>query len=265
MSQWSTRLALCVLGFWGLCALAAWQLPLAPNTIHLAEGFAAPDAEHLLGTDELGRSIAARVASGAQVSCGVGLAVTAMSLLIGVCVGVPAALAGGMFDSLAARLIDVFMAFPGILLAIALAAVLGPSLDNVVLALCAVSWVGFARLARAQTLSVKQRDHVLAAHALGSGRWVIMTRHVLPLIAPPLLVEASFTLAAAVVAEAGLSFLGLGAQPPAASWGNMIRQAMQFLLVAPHMLLGPCLALLSLVLCANVLGDRLRDALQPMR
>ncbi len=265
MSAWSIRLALAVLLFWLLCALAASQLALAPDTINLAEILAPPGLQHWLGTDELGRSIAARVLEGAQVSCGVGIAVTMLSLLVGVGLGVPAALAGGVLDGLAARLIDVFMAFPGILLAIALAGVLGPGPGNVVLALCAVSWVGFARLARAQTLSVKTRDHVLAARALGSRRWFTITRHVLPLIAPPLLVEASFTLAGAVVAEAGLSFLGLGAQPPAASWGSMIRQAMQFLLVAPHLLLGPCLALLSLVLCANLLGDHLRDALQPTR
>jgi peptide/nickel transport system permease protein len=151
------------------------------------------------------------------------------------------------------------------LLAIALAGVLGPGLDNVIVALCCVSWVGFARLARAQTLAVMARDHVLAARALGSRRGYVVTRHLLALIAAPLLVEASFVLASAVVAEAGLSFLGLGAQPPLASWGGMIRQATQFMVVAPYMLVGPCLALMSLAISANVLGDRLRDAWQLRR
>ena len=247
---------------WLLCALLAKVLPLSPNAIDLAQGFAPPAAAHWLGTDELGRSIAARVVSGARVSCGVGLAVMLLSLGIGVGIGVLAALAGGWVDACCSRLIDIFMAFPGILLAIALAGVLGPGLNNVVLALCAVSWVGFARLARAQTLAVKARDHVLAARALGSRQRYVIFRHVLPLIAAPLLVEASFVLAGAVVAEAGLSFLGLGAQPPLASWGSMIRQAMQFLLVAPHMLIGPCVALVSLVLASNLLGDHLRQLRQ---
>jgi peptide/nickel transport system permease protein len=249
MKRARVLLPLLVLLGWLLCALLANVLPLSPNAIDLAQGFAPPEAAHWLGTDELGRSIAARVVSGARVSCGVGVAVMLLSLGIGV-------------DACCSRLIDIFMAFPGILLAIALAGVLGPGLNNVVLALCAVSWVGFARLARAQTLAVKARDHVLAARALGSPPRYVVTRHVLPLIAAPLLVEASFVLAGAVVAEAGLSFLGLGAQPPLASWGSMIRQAMQFLLVAPHMLIGPCLALVSLVLASNLLGDHLRQLRQ---
>lgn len=251
-----------VLLLWLACALGGRLLPLQPDAIDLTQVFAPPSAADWLGRDELGRSLAARVISGAGVSCGVGLAVTLVALLVGVSVGLAAALAGGLVDLLLTRLIDIFMAFPGILLAIALAGVLGPGLDNVVWALAAVSWVGFARLARAQTYAVKSRDHVLAARALGSGRAVLIGRHILPLIVAPLVVEASFVLAGAVVAEAGLSFLGLGVQAPAASWGNMIRQAMQFLLVAPHMLPGPCLALMSLVVCANVLGDGLRERWQ---
>lgn len=260
-----TRCCLLVLLLWLGSAVGAHLLPLAPDAIALDRIFAPPSAADWLGRDELGRSLAARILSGAQVSCGVGLAVTLIALVVGTGIGVTAALAGGVTDLLVARLIDIFMAFPGILLAIALAGVLGPGLNNVIWALAAVSWVGFARLARAQTLAVKTRDHVLAARALGSGRRVLVGRHILPLIAAPLVVEASFVLAGAVVAEAGLSFLGLGVQPPAASWGSMIRQAMQFLLVAPHMLPGPCLALMSLVLCVNVLGDRLREHWQQRR
>ncbi|MSQ67943.1 MAG: ABC transporter permease [Gammaproteobacteria bacterium] len=262
MNRLTTRVcALIMLGWMG-CALLAPLLPLAPNALDLTALFAPPDASHWLGTDDLGRSIAARVIAGARVSCGVGLAVMTLSLVLGVSVGVACGMAGGVGDLLGARVIDIFMAFPGILLAIALAGVLGPGLDNVIVALCCVSWVGFARLARAQTLAVMARDHVLAARTLGSRRGYIVTHHLLVLIAAPLLVEASFVLASAVVAEAGLSFLGLGAQPPLASWGGMIRQATQFMVVAPYMLLGPCLALMSLATSANVLGDRLRDAWQ---
>lgn len=157
--------------------------------------------------------------------------------------------------------VDIFLAFPGILLAIALAGLLGPGLDNVVIALTTVGWVGYARLARAQVLSLKQREHVQAAEALGSNRWRIMRRHLLPLMAAPLIVEATFGVAAVIVAEAGLSFLGLGVQPPAASWGAMIRDGTRYLLVAPHLVLAPGLALLAVVLAVNLLGDRLRDRL----
>jgi len=160
---------------------------------------------------------------------------------------------------------DIFLAFPGILLAIALAAVLGPGVENVLIALSIVSWVGFARLARAQTLSVKQRDHVLVAQALGTPVLQICLRHILPLILAPLIVEATFAIAAVIIAEAGLSFLGLGVQPPTPSWGAMIKDGTRYLLIAPHMALGPGLALLSLVIAINTLGDRLRDALQIKR
>ncbi len=265
MSRLTTAVCVFILLGWLSCALLAPMLPLSPNALDLTALFAPPDANHWLGTDDLGRSIAARLIDGARVSCGVGMAVMTLSLVVGVSVGVTCGMAGGLTDLLGARVIDIFMAFPGILLAIALAGVLGPGLDNVIVALCCVSWVGFARLARAQTLAVMARDHVLAARALGSRRGYIVTHHLLALIAAPLLVEASFVLASAVVAEAGLSFLGLGAQPPLASWGGMIRQATQFMVVAPYMLVGPCLALMSLAISANVLGDRLRDAWQLRR
>ena len=253
MSRLTTAVCVFILLGWLSCALLAPMLPLSPNALDLTALFAPPDANHWLGTDDLGRSIAARLIDGARVSCGVGMAVMTLSLVVGVSVGVTCGMAGGLTDLLGARVIDIFMAFPGILLAIALAGVLGPGLDNVIVALCCVSWVGFARLARAQTLAVMARDHVLAARALGSRRGYIVTHHLLALIAAPLLVEASFVLASAVVAEAGLSFLGLGAQPPLASWGGMIRQATQFMVVAPYMLVGPCLALMSMcwaIVCA---------------
>ena len=156
-------------------------------------------------------------------------------------------------------MIDIFIAFPGILLAIVLAGLLGPGLVNTVIALSVVSWVGFSRLARIQTLSIKNRDHIMAAHALGTLDYLIALKHILPLIIAPLIIEATFSVASVIIAEAGLSFLGLGIQPPAASWGSMIRDGTQYMLVAPHMVLGPGFAILSLVLCINLLGDYLRD------
>jgi len=261
----STAVVLALAFGWGLAALLhPWLLPRS-TTLHLAQLFAPPAPTAWLGTDELGRSIAWRVLAGAAVSCGIGVVVVALSLVIGTAYGVVCAYAGGVVDAIGTRVIDVFMAFPGILLAIGLAGILGPGAGNVLIALCAVGWVGFARLARAQTLAIKARDHVAVGRALGSSPRYILVRHVLPLTAAPLIVEATFALAAMVVAEAGLSFLGLGAQPPTPSWGSMIRQAMQYLLVAPHMLLGPCAALMSVAISANLLGDRLRDRWQIKR
>ena len=244
---------------WLVCALVAPWLGNAPQRIDLAHALAAPSADYWLGTDELGRSVALRLVAGAAVSCGIGISVAVLSALLGIAVGVACARAGGLVDLLGARVIDVVMAFPGTLLAIALASVLGPGLGNGMIALCAVSWVGFARLARAQTLAVMARGHVQAAAALGSRSAYVWRHHLLPLIAAPLWVETSFVFAAAALAEAGLSFLGLGVQPPQAAWGSMIRQATQFMLVAPHLVLWPSLALASLAISANLLGDRLRD------
>ncbi len=261
----STAIALVLVVGWAIAALLHPMLLPEATGVDLSRLFVPPTASAWLGTDELGRPIAQRVLAGAAVSCGIGVVVVAVSLATGTAYGVVCAYAGGAVDAVGARIIDVFMAFPGILLAIGLAGVLGPGAGNVLIALCAVGWVGFARLARAQTLAIKARDHVTVGRALGSPPLFILLRHVLPLTAAPLIVEATFALAAMVVAEAGLSFLGLGAQPPTPSWGSMIRQAMQYLLVAPHMLLGPCAALMSVAISANLLGDRLRDRWQIKR
>lgn len=222
---------------------------------------APPGEVSLLGNDDLGRPVLDRLLAGARTSLIVGLGVVAISALIGTVVGGIAGFAGGWLDTLIARIIDLFMAFPGILLAIALAGVMGPGIDNVVLALVAVGWVGYARLTRAQVLSLVGRDHVSAARALGSSGVSILFRHLLPLAVAPLLVEATFGVASTVVAEAGLSFLGLGVQPPEASWGNMVRDGVSYLLVAPHLVLAPGLAIFMVVLSVNLLGDALRDRL----
>ncbi|WPL16235.1 Glutathione transport system permease protein GsiD [Thiorhodovibrio winogradskyi] len=254
-------LAIMILALWLLAALFAPWLALSPNQIDLPRILAPPDAGAWLGADDLGRPVLDRVLMGARTALAVGLGVVVVSALIGSLIGGVAALAGGLWDMLIVRLIDIFLAFPGILLAIALAGILGPGLGNLVIALAAVGWVGYARLARAQVLSLRSREHVLAARALGVGDGRILLRHLLPLAAAPLLVEATFGIAAAVISEAGLSFLGLGVQPPAASWGSMIRDGVGVLLVAPHLVLAPGMALLLVVLAVNRVGDAWRDRL----
>ncbi|ROR32306.1 ABC transporter permease [Inmirania thermothiophila] len=255
-------LAGAVLLLWALAALAAPWLPLEPDRIELARILAPPGGEAgLLGADELGRPVLDRLVAGARTSFLAAAAVVTLSAVVGAAVGLVAGYAGGWIDLVLARLIDVFLAFPGILLAIALAGILGPGLANVVVALAATGWVGYARLVRAQAMSLRSREHVAAARALGAGHARILLRHVLPLALAPLLVEASFGVAAVVIAEAGLSFLGLGVQPPQASWGAMIRDGVRYMLVAPHLVLAPGAALALVVLAVNRLGDALRDAL----
>jgi peptide/nickel transport system permease protein len=256
-----TLLPAAVLLAWVLVALAAAWFPLTPNRIHLELILAPPGAGAWLGYDDLGRSVADRLLVGARTSFLVAAWVVSLSAVLGILVGTVSGYRGGITDRVMVQVIDIFMAFPGILLAIALAGILGPGIDNVVIALTVVGWVGYARLARAQVLSLRQREHVMAARALGTGDLRIMTRHLLPLMAAPLIIEATFGVAAVVVAEAGLSFLGLGVQPPAASWGAMIRDGARYLLVAPHMVMAPGLAIFAVVLAVNLLGDRLRDRL----
>lgn len=252
---------LLILTLWVLVALVGPWLPLAPDRIDLDRLLVPPGPGGLLGTDDLGRPVLDRLLVGARVSCLVALGVVTLAALFGTLVGGIAGLAGGWVDLLIVRVIDVFLAFPGLLLAIALAGLLGPGLDNVILALVAVGWVGYARLARAQVLSLRDRDHVLAARALGVRAPRLLLRHLLPLALAPLIVEATFGIAGAVLAEAGLSFLGLGVQPPTASWGGMVRDGVAVMLVAPHLVIAPGLAILLVVLAVNLLGDRLRDRL----
>lgn len=250
-----------ILALWALAGLIAPWLPLHPNTIHLERILESPLLGGGLGFDDLGRPLLDRLIAGAGTSFLVAFWVVGLSSLVGTLLGSFSAYAGGVWDRLLVHVIDLFLAFPGILLAIALAGILGPGIENVVIALTLVGWVGYARLARAQVLSLKTRDHVQAAIALGVPRGRIVRAHLLPLISAPLIVEATFGIAAVVVAEAGLSFLGLGVQPPEASWGSMIRDGTRYLLVAPHMVLVPGLAMVAVVLAVNLLGDRLRDRL----
>ena len=248
-----------VLLIWVILAIGDLVFVLDPNQIDLEKILAGPRIDNWLGNDDLGRPVWDRIVVGARTSFLVALWVVSISLTVGTLVGAISAWQGGWVDHVIVRIMDVFLAFPGMLLAIVLSGILGPGIENVVIALVLVGWVGFARLARAQTLSLREREHVQAAIALGGGVRRILTYHIIPLIAAPLIVEATFGIAGAVIAEAGLSFLGLGVQPPQASWGSMIRDGTRYMLVAPHMVLAPGLILMFVVLAANLLGDQLRD------
>ncbi len=252
---------LSIILLWVLGVIFYPWLDLHPNNIHVESILNGPTSAALLGYDDLGRSLLDRLVVGARVSFIVSFSVVAISFIAGTTIGAISAYIGGAFDHLMVRIMDIFLSFPGILLAIAIAGILGPGIDNLVLALSVVGWVGFARLARAQTLSIKHREHILAAQALGSRDSRILAAHILPLILTPLIVEATFAVAGVIIGEAGLSFLGLGVQPPDASWGSMIRDGTRYMLVAPHMVIVPGLALFLVVLAINQLGDALRDRL----
>lgn len=250
-----------ILFTWMLLAIIGPWLPLSPNAVDLSRILVVSDQQSWLGYDDLGRPLWDRLVMGAGVSFAIAISVVSISALMGSVLGAAGGYVGGRFDHVLTRIIDIFLAFPGILLAIALAGILGPGINNLVIALTAVGWVGFARLARSQVLSLKQREHVLAAQALGAGQSRIIGLHLLPLALAPLLVEATFGIASVVIAEAGLSFLGLGVQAPMASWGSMIRDGARFMLVAPHFVLLPGVTLMLVVLAVNMAGDRLRDRL----
>lgn len=267
MKVLSKHWSIWMLAFWVMSALAAALMNFQSNQIHLDAILAKPNLTHLdftnlLGFDDLGRAILPRLLVGAQVSLLVVFFVTAVTSLLGISLGLIAGYYGGWVDRVLMQITDVFLAFPGILLAIAFAAVLGPGLNNLILALCMTSWVGYARLTRAQALSLRQRQHVMAALSLGASVPRLMFKHMLPLLAAPLLVEATYSMAGLVIAEASLSFLGLGIQAPNASWGAMLRDGVRYMLVAPHYVVAVGLSLMSLVLAVNMLGDRLREKLE---
>lgn len=244
-----------------LIAILAFILPLSPNTIALQRILDTPGTTAWFGYDELGRSVLDRVLTGASVSFTVAIAVVLVSSTVGTVIGSLGAFVGGRLDLILVLITDIFLAFPGILLAIALAAVLGPGINNIIIALSLVGWTGYARLARAQTLSLMQREHIVAARSLGTGLPRTLYRHILPLMAAPLIVEATFGIASVIIAEAGLSFLGLGVQPPDPSWGSMIREGVRYLLIAPHLVIIPGTLLFLVVFAVNILGDSLRDRL----
>jgi len=253
--------SLLTLMFWLLAVLCGHLADLRPNQIDLNAVLQSPSVQHWLGTDDLGRDILARVLHGIEVSFMVTVLVTALTMATGLTIGLLAGYHGGKVDHLLMQLTNIFLAFPGILLAIAFAAVLGAGLNNLILALCMTGWVTYARLSRGQALALRQRLHVLAAESLGAGAWRIMLRHILPLLLSILMVEAAYSMASVMIAEASLSFLGLGIQAPEASWGAMLRDGVRFMLVAPHYVLAVGLCMMSLILAINLGGDALRDQL----
>jgi peptide/nickel transport system permease protein len=235
--------------------------PHDPLRQSLSEDLIGYSAGHPFGTDKLGRDIFSRILHGGRISLLVGVSTVTFSLAIGLIVGSMSGFFGGWIDQLLMRLVDILVAFPGILLAIAFTAVLGPGLDHVVMALCLIGWTSYARLVRGEILALREREFIQAARALGCHPQRIISRHLLPNLLPPLLIQAVFGLAAAIVAEGSLSFLGLGVEPPAPSWGSMLNDGRQFLLVAPHLTTYPGLAIVLTVLALNLVGDALQERL----
>ncbi|CAN4272740.1 DppC ABC-type dipeptide/oligopeptide/nickel transport systems, permease components [Methylophilaceae bacterium] len=254
-------LAYGILLFWLLAVVLGRLFQLDPNQIDLNAILHTPSAVYWLGNDDLGRSILARLLHGVEVSLLVALSVTAVTMTVGVLIGLLAGFYGGRVDHVLMQVTDVFLAFPGILLAIAFAAVLGPGLLNLMIALSLTGWVSYARLTRGQALSLRDRQHVLAALSLGASVPRLIGKHILPLLTSVLVVEATYSLASVMIAEASLSFLGLGIQAPNASWGGMLRDGVRYMLVAPHYVLIVGLSLMSLILAINLGGDSLRDRL----
>jgi peptide/nickel transport system permease protein len=246
-----------------LALLAPFVSPYDPLATSWTAIRKAPSAAHWFGTDEIGRDVASRVIWGARASLLAGVVSVAISLSIGVPIGLLAGYAGGKVDMLISRLTDAVLACPFLILAIALAAFLGPSLTNAMIAIGVSATPVFVRLTRGQTLAIKAEEFVLAARAIGNPPWRVAITHVLPNVVPALIVQGTLAIAAAVIAEASLSFLGLGQQPPAPSWGSMLNTAKNYIDNAPWMAVWPGLSIFVLVLSFNLVGDGLRDALDP--
>jgi peptide/nickel transport system permease protein len=257
--------ALLVLAAVVLAALLAPYLPLPdPDTVDTANrlrGVFTPG--HPMGSDEFGRDMLARLVWGARISLLAGVATAGLAMAIGLVVGVLGGYHGGWVENVLGRLTDIMMAFPYVLLAIAIVAGLGPGLRNAMLAIGIVGYPLYARLARGVVLSVREREFVEAARALGAGDGVVLARHVLPHLVSPVIVTFSLDVGAKILATAGLSFLGLGTQPPTADWGSMLATGRQFVILSPHVVLLPGLAIFVVVLALNLVGDALRDLLDP--
>ena len=243
---------------------APWISPQDPAHIDLPNRLQSPTVQHWCGTDELGRDILSRLIWGARISLFVGSSVVAGSLALGLIIGSIAGYYGGGIDRFVNVVVmNAFLSFPGILIAIAFVAFRGPGIFNLIFALALGGWVGYARLVRAQVLAVREREFVEAARALGAGDFHIITRHILPNIIQPVIVQAAIGMAGAVLAEATMSFLGLGVPPPTASWGSMLNDARSHLFDAPHLVLFPAFTVMFAVLAFNFIGDALRDLLDP--
>ena len=260
----SAMLGLVIVLFFVLLALFASSIaPYDPIATSWSAVRKAPSMQYLFGTDEIGRDVLSRVVWGARASLMAGLVSVCISMALGIPIGLLAGYVGGWTDSLISRFTDAMLAVPFLILAIALAAFLGPSLSNAMIAIGVSAMPVFIRLTRAQVLAVKVEDFVEAARAVGNPHWRIALRHILPNVLPPLIVQSTLAIAAAIIAEASLSFLGLGQQPPAPSWGSMLNTAKNYVDNSPWMAIWPGLSIFLLVLSFNLLGDGLRDALDP--
>jgi len=246
-----------------IALFAPFIAPHDPIEQNLEKRLLPPCREYPMGTDDLGRCLLSRIIYGARVSLQLGVIVVGIITVIGVTLGLISGYYGGIVDEIIMRLVDVVLAFPGIILALAVAGALGPGLFNVMLALAMVGWTGLARVVRGSVLSVKQKEFVESARALGCSDLHIMTRHILPNVMAPVIVLATLDMAFIILAAAGLSFLGLGAQPPTPEWGSMLNNGRAFMRTAPHLTTFPGLAIMVAVLAFNFLGDGLRDALDP--
>lgn len=242
---------------------ASTLAPYDPFEQDLSQALNGPSTEHLLGMDDLGRDILSRIIYGSRISLKVGIITIAVSAFIGILIGGFSGYLGGWIDEILMRITDILLAFPGILLAIAIMAILGPSFNNVLIALCIVGWKSYARLVRGEVLKEKEKEYILAAKALGYSKIRIIFFHLIPNTVNSVLVMATLGIATMIIAEAGLSFLGLGTQPPAPSWGGMLSEGREYILQAPHLTTFPGLAIMILVLGFTFLGDALRDALDP--
>jgi oligopeptide transport system permease protein len=255
---------LIVIAFVLVVALLADIFPLPDPTYQFpASSYALPSAAHWLGNDQLGRDVLSRLIHGARVSLTVAIGAEIIILIIGLTVGGIAGYFGGSVDNFLMRLTDVFYAFPDLLFVIIITAALGPSVLNIVLAIGLVNWTDLARLVRGQVLTLRERDYVHAAQSLGATPGRILTQHLLPNAAGPIVVRLTYAIPAVIFAEAVLSFIGLGVRPPQASWGTMVQQGNQAIFSAPHLVLFPALAIAATMLAFNFLGDGLRDALDP--
>jgi len=246
-----------------LAVFAPWIAPQDPIATSWSAIRQAPTASHWFGTDEIGRDVLSRVVWGTRASLLAGVVSVSIALLFGVPIGLAAGFIGGVVDGVISRITDAFLACPFLILAIALAAFLGPSLANAMIAIGVSATPIFVRLTRAQVINVKVEDYIEAARAVGNPPWRVAWRHVMPNVVAPLIVQATLAVAAAVIAEASLSFLGLGQQPPAPSWGSMLNTAKNYVDNAPWMAIWPGLSIFLLVLSFNLLGDGLRDAFDP--
>ena len=256
--------SLVLIGAFAVCAVFAPLLaPYDPLAQALGTRLESPSAAHWLGSDQLGRDIASRLIYGARISLVIGVVVVASAGLFGTFIGLVAGYAAGLLDEALMRLTEVFLAFPPLILAMAIAGALGPSLTNAIIAIAAVTWAVYARLARGQILSLRHREFVEAARAIGASRGRILALHLLPNAIAPLMVQASFDMGSAIVSAAGLSFIGFGAQPPTPEWGVMISEGRNFISTQSWLSLFPGLAILLAVGAFNLLGDGLRDLLDP--